>query len=129
MESLAEDDGHVVFLQIDGCRQVVVLISLIPFEPPEFHMIQIALHDLTAEVAIATLGQHDMYVRSIRGHKISETQIPRSIGGLIYGGATARRVRLPFQPSGIERAGFRARSERSRLIDPLVDPKFLGAKC
>ena len=96
MESLAEDDGGIVFLQIDGCRQAVVLISLIRFDASEFHMIQITLHDLPAEVAIVTPGQHDMYVRAVRSHKIGETQIPRSIGGLINGGATARRMRLPF---------------------------------
>ena len=62
MESLAENHGRVVFLQIDGCRHIVVLISLIASEPPEFHMIQIAFHDLPAEVSIVTPGDRKSVV-------------------------------------------------------------------
>src|SRR6516225_7351181 len=91
-------------------------------------MIQLPLHNVHAEVPIVTPGQHDMYVRAVRGHKIAEAQISRSIGGFINSGTTARRMCLPFQPAGIERPGFRARRERSRLINPLIDPKFLRTK-
>jgi hypothetical protein len=128
MESLAEDDGHVIFLQIHGCRQVVVLIPLITAEPPEFHMIQISFHELPAEVAIATPGQHDVHVGAIRGHKIAETKVRYSVGPLIDGGATARRMRPSLQAACKERSRFGARSEWSRLINPLVNPKFLGTK-
>src|SRR6266481_1839330 len=125
MESLAVDDDRVVFLQIGGCGQVVVLIPLIAFQPSEFNVIKVALYDLLAQPLIVTARQHDMYVGAVGRHEIGEAQISIAIAAFINGGAPARRMRFRLQSPGIKRLGFAARSERSSLIDSLVDPKFL----
>jgi hypothetical protein len=52
---------------------------LVALQPPEFNVIQIALHDLLSEVCIVIPRQHDMYVGAIGGHEIGDTQIPIAI--------------------------------------------------
>src|SRR6202035_4644490 len=98
MKSLAVDDHSVVLLQIGGCRQAVILISLVSLQKPELDAVELALHYLLLKVVVATSTQHDMHVRAIGGREIGEPQILGAIRSLVDRCSPTCLVRLALEP-------------------------------
>jgi len=108
MESLAVDNGRVIFVQVDRCREIVILVSLVAFYGPEFDAVKLTFDDLLGKVLVITPRQNDVNVRAIGDREICQPQILPAIGGLIDRSSPARLVSLAFQSAGIKRGSVAA---------------------
>ena len=52
-------------MQIDRCRDIVVLIALISLQFTEFHVVQITFHDLLVESRVVRPRKYNVHVWAV----------------------------------------------------------------